>query len=297
MPTNSVLPGGDDATAEPRNYRIKSSLIREMLSEFIGIVILLIIGNGSVAQNVLHRGIPGGFMAINFAYGLGVTMAVYYAGQTSGAHLNPAVTISLAAYKKFPWKKVPYYLAAQFVGGFVSGFIVWATYYNALNNFDGGVRKVVGVNGTAGIFATYPAEGLSVYSGVIDQIVGTAILVGTIFAITDGNNNKMSDGLAPVVIGLLVLAIGLSFGFNYGYAINPARDFGPRLFTAIQWGRGVFTEPNGQHWWIVPFSVPYIGGIVGASIYQWTIGRHLSTDKEEHVELESVKVVQNTHVE
>jgi glycerol uptake facilitator-like aquaporin len=134
------------------------------------------------------------------------------------------------------------------------------------------VRQVLGPQGTAGIWATYPQPFLSVFpGGVIDQIVGTALLVAVICGITDSRNSPAPAGLAPVIVGLLVLLIGATFGFNSGYAINPARDFGPRLFTFVAgWGGGVFSAGSG--WWWVPIVAPMIGGIIGAYLYDLFIG-------------------------
>jgi len=149
---------------------------------------------------------------------------------------------------------------------------VFLTYHEALNAFDGGVRQVLGAQGTAGIWATYPQPFLSVFpGGVIDQIVGTALLVSVILGITDSRNSPAPAGLTPVVVGLLVLVIGAAFGFNAGYAINPARDFGPRLFTFVAgWGSGVFTASN--NWWWVPIVAPLVGGVVGAYAYDVFVG-------------------------
>ncbi len=136
---------------------------------------------------------------------------------------------------------LPYSLA-QIAGAFVASAVVFVTYREAIGAFDGGVRQVLGAQGTAGIWATYPQPFLSTFpGGFIDQVVGTALLVAGIFGITDSRNSPAPAGLAPVVVGLLVLLIGATFGFNAGYAINPARDFGPRLFTFVAgWGwRGV----------------------------------------------------------
>ena len=141
----------------------------------------------------------------------------------------------------------------------------------ALSAFDGGTRQVLGPQGTAGIWATYPQPWLSTWGGFIDQVVGTALLVGVIFAISDRRNAPPAAGLEPLIVGLLVLAIGASFGANAGYAINPARDFGPRLFTALAgWGGEVFRAGNG--WWWVPIVAPLLGGVLGGWIYDLCVG-------------------------
>jgi MIP family channel proteins len=190
-------------------------LLRELLAEFFGTFILIVFGVGVVAQVVLSRQTAGTYLSINIAWGLAVTMGCYVSAGVTGAHLNPAVTVALAARRDFPWSKVLPYSLAQVAGAFVASAVVFATYHEALNAFDGGVRQVLGAQGTAGIWATYPQPFLSVFpGGFIDQVVGTALLVAVIFGITDSRNSPAPAGLAPVVVGLLVLLIGATFGFN-----------------------------------------------------------------------------------
>lgn len=246
-------------------------VLREMLAEFFGTFILIVFGVGVVAQVVLSKNSAGTFLSINIAWGLAVAMGCYVSAGVTGAHLNPAVTLALAARRAFPWNKVAPYAIAQIAGAFVASAVVFVTYREALNAFDGGVRQVLGAHGTAGIWATYPQPFLSTMGGFVDQVVGTALLVAGIFGITDSRNSPAPAGLAPVVVGLLVVLIGATFGFNAGYAINPARDFGPRLFTFIAgWGSDVFRAGNA--WWWVPIVGPCVGGVLGAWIYDLFIG-------------------------
>ena len=247
-------------------------LARELLAEFFGTFILIVFGVGVVAQVVLSKQTAGSFLSINIAWGLAVTMGCYVSAGVTGAHLNPAVTLALAARRDFPWNKVLPYSLAQLAGAFVASAVVFVTYHEALAAFDGGVRQVIGPQGTAGIWATYPQPFLSVFpGGFVDQIVGTALLVAVIFGITDSRNSPAPAGLAPVIVGLLVVLIGATFGFNSGYAINPARDFGPRLFTFIAgWGGDVFRAGNA--WWWVPIVAPCIGGVLGAWVYDLLVG-------------------------
>jgi MIP family channel proteins len=247
-------------------------VLREMLAEFFGTFILIAFGVGVVAQVVLSRNTAGTYLSINIAWGLAVAMGCYVSAGVTGAHLNPAVTLALAVHRKFPWSKVLPYSVAQVAGAFAASAVVYLTYREALYAFDGGVRQVAGAQGTAGIWATYPQPFLSVFpGGVIDQVVGTALLVAVIFGITDSRNSPAPAGLAPVVVGLLVVAIGASFGFNSGYAINPARDFGPRLFTFVAgWGSEVFRAGNA--WWWVPIVAPCIGAVLGGWVYDALIG-------------------------
>jgi MIP family channel proteins len=243
-----------------------------MLAEFFGTFILIVFGVGVVAQVVLSKSTAGTFLSINIAWGLAVTMGCYVSAGVTGAHLNPAVTLALAVRRAFPWNKVAPYALAQIAGAFVASAVVFVTYHEALNAFDGGVRQVVGAQGTAGIWATYPQPFLSTMGGVIDQVVGTALLVAVILGITDSRNSPAPAGVTPVVVGLLVVLIGATFGFNSGYAINPARDLGPRLFTAVAgWGSEVFRA--GHAWWWVPVIAPCVGGVVGGYVYDLFIGK------------------------
>src|ERR687888_2830864 len=225
---------------------MRRDITRELLAEFLGTFILIVFGVGVVAQVVLSKQTAGSFLSINIAWGLAVMMGCYVAAGVTGAHLNPAVTLALAAHRRFPWSKVLPYSLAQIAGAFVASAIVFVTYHEALGAFDGGVRHVLGPQGTAGIWATYPQPFLSVFpGGFVDQVVGTALLFGVILGVTDGRNQPAPNGLVPVIVGLLVVLIGATFGFNSGYAINPARDFGPRLFTAVGGGGGGGLFPGG----------------------------------------------------
>lgn len=255
---------------------------REAAAEFFGTFVLILFGVGVVAQTVLSGGANGSYLGINIAWGIAVTLGVYAAGGVSGAHLNPAVTLALAVHRGFPWRKVLPYAAAQVAGAFAAAAVVHAIYRDAFFHFDGGARQVSGPKGTAGIFATYPQEYLSLGGGLIDQIAGTAILVALIFAIIDPRNVAPPGWLGPILFGGLVVAIGMCFGMNAGYAINPARDLGPRMYTAVGgWGGEVFRAGNG--WWWVPIVGPLAGGPLGGWLYDIFVGRHhpaLSVEKE-----------------
>ena len=252
------------------------SLLREALAEFLGTFVLIVFGVGVVAQVVLSKQTAGSYLSINIAWGLAVAMGCYVSAGVTGAHLNPAVTLALAVHRRFAWNKVPVYAIAQLAGAFVASVVVYVTYREALAAFDGGVRQVTGPQGTAGIWATYPQPFLSVFpGGFIDQVVGTALLVGVIFGITDSRNSPAPAGLTPIVVGLLVVLIGATFGFNSGYAINPARDFGPRLFTFVGgWGAEVFRAGNG--WWWVPVVAPCIGAVLGGWVYDVLVGHRFT---------------------
>lgn len=244
--------------------------LREAAAEFLGTFTLIVFGVGVVAQVVLGGGTHGTYLSINFGWGLAVTMGAYVAGGISGAHLNPAVTLAFAVHRGFPWRKVLPYWIAQFAGALAASAVVYFTYQEAIQAFEGDARTLT----TAGIWATYPKDFLSTFpGGFIDQIVGTALLMLVIFAISDQRNMALPSALGPIIVGAAVLLIGMTYGLNSGYAINPARDLGPRLFTAMAgWGEQVFTARD--HWWWVPVVAPCCGAVLGGWVYDLLIARH-----------------------
>jgi MIP family channel proteins len=249
---------------------MQRSTIREMLAEFLGTLILVTFGCASFAQVLLSGHDNGEYLSVKFGWAIGVTLGVYVAGGVSGAHLNPAVTLALAVRCRFPWDKLFPYCLAQLTGAFVASAIVCVTYYDALQAFDGGVRQVVGAQGTAGIWATYPQPFLTpVSGGLVDQIVGTAPLLLCICALSDSRNLAPAPCVTPILVGATVLVIGIAFGFNAGYAINPARDLSPRLFTFVAgWGSEVFRA--GHSWWWIPIVGPLGGDVLGVWTCVWT---------------------------
>ncbi|XP_071096954.1 aquaporin-10-like isoform X1 [Haliotis cracherodii] len=253
-------------------------MTREFLAEFLGTFILLVFGEGSVAQVVLSEGKNGSPQSIYWSWGIGVTMGIYVSGGVSGGHLNPAVTVAQAALGRLQLKKVPVYLLAQYLGAFVASILVYLVYTDALHHYDDGVRAVVGNVSTAGIWATYPQPFVSTANGFGDQVFGTAILLICVMGVTDPRNMSPPSGLIPISVGLIVVAIGMTFGFNCGYAINPARDLGPRIFTAVAgWGSDPFSF-RGFNWFWVPILGPHIGAILGAYFYQACVGFHWPTE-------------------
>nr|XP_040051653.1 aquaporin-3-like [Gasterosteus aculeatus aculeatus] len=256
-----------------RFFQIRNLLLRQALAECLGTLILVMFGCGSVAQLVLSGGSHGMFITVNFAFGFAATLGILVCGQVSGGHLNPAVTFALCLLGREPWRKFPMYFLFQTIGGFFGAAIIFGMYYDALWDHPGSY-EVSGPNATAGIFATYPGNHLTIVNGFFDQIIGTAALIVCVLAIVDPYNNPIPQGLEAFTVGFVVLVIGLSMGFNSGYAVNPARDLGPRLFTAIAgWGVEVFTVRNG--WFLVPVCAPFLGTIVGVVIYQLMVGFHV----------------------
>ena len=194
----------------------------------------------------------------------------------TGAHLNPAVTIALAAFRGFSWKKVLPYSVAQFLGAFLAALVVRWNYTEAIGKFDPGHTIK-----SQGIFSTLPGNGsmdlgVGMWGGFRDQIIGTAILMFVILAITDLRNTSPAANLAPLIVGLLVVGIGMAWGTNAGYAINPARDFGPRLASFFTGYGGALKDQFGDSYFWVPIVAPIIGALVGAFLYDLLVGRQPS---------------------
>ncbi len=247
--------------------------VAEIIAEFLGTLVLILLGTGGVAMVVLFGPAPpggvvnGGFTNITLGWGLAVTMGIFTAGKISGAHLNPAVSITLAVFRGFPWKKVLPYSLAQIAGAFTAAGLVFWNYLPAFLKADPQLDH------TAGVFATFPAFPQVPFAGFLDQTIGTAILLFLILAITD-DRNQPSGALTPVLIGAVVVAIGISFGGLHGYAINPARDFGPRLFTAVAgFKNNGLTDGSGIFW--IPLVAPVLGGLIGGFLYDKGIRRFL----------------------
>uniref|UniRef100_F1L4B4 Aquaporin-3 n=1 Tax=Ascaris suum TaxID=6253 RepID=F1L4B4_ASCSU len=259
------------------NVHIQSDLIRCALSEFFSTALLMFGGCCVSAQFVLSRGTVNTWFGVNIGWGLVLTFAVYAGFYISGSHLNPAVSFFLFTMGRLSGPRCVVYSIAQTVGAFVGAAFTFLTYYDAFMNFDGGERQVSGPLATAGVFATYPKPYLTVIGGLVDQIIGTAFLCICVSLITD-KKNKIPGHLQPLLIGLLVALIGMTVGMNSGYAINPARDLGPRLFTLCAgWGIETFSYRNYTWFWI-PLLGPMIGAVVGAWIYQLCIGMQLDIE-------------------
>jgi glycerol uptake facilitator protein len=250
------------------------SMMGELAAEFAGTMILILFGVGVVAQ-VVGGGI-GDHDSIAWAWGLGVTLGVYVAGRISGAHINPAVTVALAVFGSFPWRKVAPYALAQTAGAFVAALLVRWNYTEVLAAADPGHTIK-----TQGVFSTLPGNGalpVHEWGAFRDQVIGTAILLFVILALTEARNNPPMANLVPVVIGLLVVGIGMAWGTDAGYAINPARDFGPRLASFFTGYGGSMRDQYGNLYFWVPIIAPIIGGVLGAGLWRVLIHRFLPAD-------------------
>ncbi|XP_027010753.1 aquaporin-10b isoform X3 [Tachysurus fulvidraco] len=226
-----------------KRCHISNRLVRECFAEFLGVYVLILFGCGSVAQVTTSKNSKGEYLSINLAFALGTTFGIYVSKGISGAHLNPAVSLSLCFLGRFSWTRLPFYVISQVFGAFLAAATVALQYFDAIIYYSGDHLTVSGPTGTAGIFSTYPAEYLSVWGGVVDQVIGTAALMVCVLALGDSRNFPGPPGLEPVLVGAVVMVIGLSMGSNSGYALNPARDLGPRIFTCIAgWGTEVFSR-------------------------------------------------------
>jgi len=244
--------------------------MQSYLAELLGTMILVLLGDGVVANVLLQRskGQNSGWIVITTGWGVAVAIAVYAVGRISGAHLNPAVTIALATIGSFSWAQVPGYIAAQMIGAVLGAVLVWLAY---LPHW----RETPDPGAKLGIFCTGPAI-RSTGPNLITEIIGTAVLMFGILAIAANAQTLarpgdvdlsvvFSRGLQPLLVGVLVLGIGLSLGGPTGYAINPARDLGPRLAHAILPIPGKGSSDWGYAW--IPVVGPIIGGIAGAGLY------------------------------
>jgi glycerol uptake facilitator protein len=224
-------------------------------AEVIGTAILILLGNGVVAGVLLNlsKAQNAGWIVITFGWGMGVMLAIYAVGQFSGAHLNPAVTLGFAVIGNTDWSDVPKYLAGEFVGAFIGATLVWLAYLNHWGATEDPGLKLA-------CYSTAPAIRNPV-ANLITEVIGTFLLVFGVLAIV-ANQAPVETGLAALLIGLLVFGIGLSLGGPTGYAINPARDLGPRIMHAILPIAGKGPSDWGYSW--IPVVGPIVGGILGA---------------------------------
>jgi glycerol uptake facilitator protein len=258
-------------------------MLGQLVGEVFGTFILILLGDGVVANVGLAPRLAApayNWNTITIGWAFAVIVAVYVSAGVSGAHLNPAVTIALALKRGFPWSKVPGYIVAQVVGAFLGALGVYLTYGDGLraaglpNVWCTGPGSVFGQAfwGGAGAAA---AGSYSMVGAILTEIFGTAVLLWGILASGDSKNIGLMHNLGPFLVGGTVLAVGLSLGGPSGYAINPARDFGPRLFGLLVGTKDLFST---GYWWI-PIVAPIIGGALGAYTYDWFVTGFLPEKK------------------
>jgi glycerol uptake facilitator protein len=246
----------------------RDSAFGELVHEFIGTAILILLGDGVVANVLFGTRLGGGYLdfsasgwiIIVWGWGMAVAVAVYVAGGLTGAHINPAVTLAAVVNRGMSLGKAIGWMIAQVAGGFFGAFLVWVMYQGEF-----------AANGYTNVFYTAPMPNIGVINAVFSELIGTAMLLMGIYGIVDGKNIFAGANMWPLMVGLLVFAIGLSLGMPTGYAINPARDFGPRLFANLLPGGAAdaWSVPGGwgvPYFW-VPIVAPLIGGPLGGWLY------------------------------
>jgi glycerol uptake facilitator protein len=252
---------------------VKKAFAGQMISEAVAMFIIIAFGDSVAAMYTLYVPSPyqQAYWGVCIAWGLAVTLAIYTTGSVSGCHANPAVTLALAIYRKFSWRKVLPYWFAQVVGGFLGAAVVYLLFSPVIDQFNATNHLLRSTGGAAGVFFTHPGLAITPMHAFVDEIILTGFLIFGIFAITE-QFNEMAPGAngGALIIGLLVAVIGASMGYLEAWAINPARDFGPRLFCYFAgWGSSALPSPD-NYWWI-PIVGPLLGAVVGGGAYQLLI--------------------------
>jgi MIP family channel proteins len=274
-----------------RRFGLRNELARLFLAEGFGTFILVTLIDASIAQKVLtetkdviiikdangtvtgtftqfHEGLNT-FLGVQLAHFVGILFGIFVCGGISGGHINPAVTLAMAIIGRLEWRKVPAYMAGQFIGAFLACPIIYAIYRN-------GVTELHARGGSAmGVWATGPYSFTTHGMAIGDQIFGTAILLIVIMAVTDKKNIDVPQSMVPFCVGLAVFAVGLGFGTNAGFCLNPARDFAPRIFETFLYASKPFTRGAlTPHYFWIPALVPFVGAVAGALVYLLLIELH-----------------------
>jgi len=267
MPTTPKATGVDASDTKPHRFAVQSVHMRECLAEFLGTFVMIVFGMGVNNQVTNSQDANGTWLSINMCWGIGVMIGVYCSEGISGANLNTAVTLAHCVYGRLPWWKAPGYMISQLLGAFCGAFIIYVMQYQNLNVIDPNRET------TQSSFSTYPSDNISNYTAFYTEFIGTAMLVMSIYAITDTKNRPAGKYGNAFAFALMIMALGMAFGMNTGYAVNPARDLGPRLFTLCAgWGSKVFTLRDYYFW--IPIVGPLLGGIAGAGLYRVMVEIH-----------------------
>ena len=248
-------------------------LLGELIAESIAVFIIIAFGDSVACMYTLYDPSPyvNAYWGVCMSWGLAVTLAIYVTGSISGTHANPAVTLALALFRGFSWRKVVPYWIAQVIGGFLGAILVYVLFGSVIDHYNTVHQLTRADGGAAGVFFTHPGLAVTPMHAFVNEAILTALLVFGIFAITEQYNEMAPQAnFGAVMIGLLVAILGSSMGYLEAWAMNPARDFGPRLFAYFAgWGSSALPSPD-NYWW-VPVVAPMIGGVVGSAAYQWLI--------------------------
>ncbi|SEF92181.1 glycerol uptake facilitator protein [Bryocella elongata] len=256
---------------------MKREFLGQLISEATAMFMIIAFGDSVAAMYTLYTPSPyqQAYWGVCIAWGLAVTMAIYTTASVSGCHANPAVTLALAIYRKFSWRNVVPYWAAQVVGGFAGAALVYLLFSPVIDNYNAANHLTRAVGGAAGVFFTHTGLAITPMHAFVDEIILTAFLIFGIFAITEKfNESAPGANGGALMIGFLVALIGASMGYLEAWALNPARDFGPRLFCFFAgWGASALPSPD-NYWWI-PILAPLLGAVVGGGAYQVLIWPYL----------------------
>ncbi len=253
------------------------AFLGELIAEAVAVFIVISIGDSVAAMYTLYDPSPyrQAYWGVCITWGLAVAISIYATASVSGCHGNPAVTLALACFRKFSWRKVVPYCLAQVAGGFLGAGIVYALFSPVIDLFNADHHLTRAAGGAASVFFTHPATAILPLHAFTDEIILTGFLIFGIFAITEQYNEQAPGANSgALIIGFLVASIGASMGFLESWAINPARDLGPRLFCFVAgWGPSAFPSPD--HYWWIPLAAPLLGGVLGGGAYQLLIHQFL----------------------
>lgn len=268
----------DDHLRLRKGTVMNDSLRAQCVAEFLGTGLFIFFGASCLCA-VKLAGASFGLWEICIVWGLGIALAVYLTAAVSGAHLNPAVTIALWLFACFDRSKVVPYIISQVAGAFCGAALTYGLYHNLFADYEQAhqlVRGSVDSLYLASIFSTYPYPSISVLQASLVEIVITSVLMCLIMALIDDGNGVPKGPLAPLLIGVLVAVIGAATAPLTGFAMNPARDFGPKLFTFFAgWGNVALTGARDIPYFLVPVLAPVVGACLGAAGYRFLIGKNL----------------------
>ncbi|QGW76293.1 MIP family channel protein [Pseudomonas alkylphenolica] len=266
------------------------TLSSQCMAEFLGTALLIFFGTGCVAA-LKVAGASFGLWEISIIWGVGVSMAIYLTAGVSGAHLNPAVSIALWLFAGFEKHKLPFYIVAQIAGAFCGAALVYTLYSNLFFDYEQTHAMVRGSQASlelASVFSTYPHPALSTGQAFLVEVIITAVLMAVIMALADDNNGLPRGAMAPLLIGLLIAVIGSAMGPLTGFAMNPARDLGPKLMTFLAgWGEVAFTGGRDIPYFLIPIFAPIIGASLGAALYRGVIARNLPVAESESAQTDA----------